>query len=136
MGGYAIDHHRPRKREKGSQHKSNNPDADTDRGHEIYRFFLFHIPVNSAHNNGNVIQQKHWNHQNIGRGLQPANIKQLVNAVLTFVVPTIVNYLNPIWQPEFGDASEVVQAVLLLAAPVVVWLVSQIAHAVDRKWIK
>ena len=66
----------------------------------------------------------------------PANIKQLVNAVLTFVVPAVVNYLNPIWQPEFGDASEVVQAVLLLAAPVVVWLVSQVAHAVDRKWIK
>ena len=66
----------------------------------------------------------------------PANIKQLVNPVLTFVVPAVVNYLNPIWQPEFGDASEVVQAVLLLAAPVVVWLVSQVAHAVDRKWIK
>lgn len=66
----------------------------------------------------------------------PANVKQLVNAVLTFVVPAIVNIVNPIWQPEFGDTSEVVRAVLLLAAPVVVWLISQVAHAVDRKWIK
>ena len=65
----------------------------------------------------------------------PANIKQLVNAVLAFVVPAIVQFVTPIWQPEFGDASEVVKAVLLLAAPVVVWLVSQVAHAIDRKWI-
>lgn len=65
----------------------------------------------------------------------PSNIKQLINAVLAFVVPAVVQFVAPIWQPEFGDASEVVKAVLLMAAPVVVWLISQAAHAVDRKWI-
>lgn len=65
----------------------------------------------------------------------PANVKQLINSILAFVIPLVVNFITPIWKPEFGDASEVVNAALLLAAPVVVWLVSQVAHGVDKKLI-
>jgi hypothetical protein len=65
----------------------------------------------------------------------PSNVKQLINSVLTFIVPAVANYLNPIWQPEFGDANEVVWAFSLLIVPAIVWLISQIAHAIDRKWI-
>jgi len=76
------------------------------------------------------IEERFGSFQNL-----PANIKQLINSILAFVVPAIVNYLVPVWRPEFGEASEVAWAVSLLAAPVVVWLVSQLAHAIDRKLI-
>lgn len=61
-----------------------------------------------------------------------ARTKQLVNSVLAFVVPLVVNFVAPVWRPELGDASEVVNSALVLAAPVVVWLVSQVGHQVDR----
>lgn len=63
-------------------------------------------------------------------------VKQLINSLLTFAVPAIVNFVIPIWRLEFGDSSEVVNSALLLVAPVFVWLVSQVAHAVDKKLVK
>lgn len=62
----------------------------------------------------------------------PANTKQLINALLTFVVPAVVNFVHPVWTPALGDESEVVTAALLLVAPVAIWVVSQFTHLFDR----
>ena len=62
----------------------------------------------------------------------PANVKQLINAVLAFIVPAVVVYLQPYWLPEFGNINEVVTGGLLLFVPVVAWLASQIGHQIDR----
>jgi hypothetical protein len=58
--------------------------------------------------------------------------KQLVNAVLAFIVPGLVIYLTPYWKPEFGDANAVVMAAFYILAPAAVWVVGQLAHQVDR----
>lgn len=73
-----------------------------------------------------------WIEERFGafQNLSPS-VKQLINSVLTFIVPAVVNFLTPIWRPELGDASEVVNAALFLVAPVVVWLFSQIGHYTD-----
>lgn len=62
----------------------------------------------------------------------PANVKQLVNALLTFIVPAVVTVVAPYWKPELGDVNEVVTSGIILLVPVVAWLASQVGHQVDR----
>lgn len=61
----------------------------------------------------------------------PANIKQLINAILNIVVPYVVVFVSGVWKPEFGNLEEVVTSVFLLLAPVLAWVVSQVAHSLD-----
>lgn len=60
------------------------------------------------------------------------NQKQVINAVLTILVPIIVGFLLPMWGGSEQGLTEGVNAVLLVFAPVFIWLVSQVAHYVDK----
>lgn len=60
--------------------------------------------------------------------------KQAINTILTFIVPAIATYL-PTVEGLPGPEAALSNAVWLVA-PVVCWLVSQVAHAVDAKLIK
>jgi hypothetical protein len=62
-------------------------------------------------------------------------MKQLINAVLAFVLPLVVVVVQPYWKAEFGDINQVLTAVLLMGAPVLAWVVSQVMHQVDL-WFK
>jgi hypothetical protein len=70
----------------------------------------------------------------------PPKQKQLVNSILNLIVPGITIWLvNPWWQKDFGDSVEFTNGILILLAPVMVWLTSQFAHYADRlltKWTK
>ena len=58
--------------------------------------------------------------------------KQIVNGVLALVLPGVVAWSAGWWVPAFGDATEVWTQVAYLIVPAVVWVVTQLAHQVDR----
>lgn len=59
-------------------------------------------------------------------------VKQVVNGVLSAVIPVAVGWSAGWWQPSFGDATEVWTQVAYLVVPVFVWLITQVAHQFDR----
>jgi hypothetical protein len=80
-----------------------------------------------------------WLQERFGKfeKLEPRQ-KQLWNSVFAFIVPAVVAWLVPLfttvfgsWPDALGDPNGLVGAVLRLAVPVLVWLVSQVAHYVD-----
>lgn len=79
-----------------------------------------------------------WVEERFGKfqDLTPS-MKQLVNAILTIVVPGIALWLAPLWRPEFGIPEDAANALLYLLAPAAIWLFSQIAHYFDPSlWIR
>jgi len=58
--------------------------------------------------------------------------KQIVNGVLALVLPGLVAWTAGWWNPSFGDANEVFTQVAYLIVPVLVWVVTQVAHQIDR----
>lgn len=80
-----------------------------------------------------------WIEERFGsfQDLSPS-VKQVVNGLLGFFAPLVaagVVALLGRWPEQIGTAEGLAQAVLYLAAPVAVWLVTQIAHYVDL-WLK
>lgn len=67
--------------------------------------------------------------------LSPA-AKQLINAVVNFVAPTLVVWLTPYWQDSFGDLNQFGAVVVSILAGATVWVVSQVAHKVDTGLIR
>ena len=64
----------------------------------------------------------------------PANVKQLINSVITFVLPGVVTIVSPYWEPEFGSIEGVFTSLMtLIIVPLGAWLVSQFAHYFDPK---
>jgi len=64
-----------------------------------------------------------------------SNQKQLVTALTGFCVPLAVNvvrFLFGEWPVELGSPEGLAGAVLMLLAPIAVWLWAQIAHQLDR----
>lgn len=60
--------------------------------------------------------------------------KQWVNSFLAWVVPVVATSgLFYWWTPELGNLTEVLTAVGIFVAPFVSWLISQVAHFVDKK---
>ena len=68
------------------------------------------------------------------QGLEP-RYKQLVNSLLTFVVPGLANWLmTKGWNVDvFGSAEEFSNALLVFVVPALIWMVSQVTHFVDMK---
>jgi len=62
--------------------------------------------------------------------------KQLINAIVNFGAPTLVVWLTPYWQTDFGDIGQFGVVVVSILAGAGVWVVSQIAHRIDTGWIK
>ena len=61
------------------------------------------------------------------------NMKQLVNSIFAFIVPIVVQFVAPIWRPEFGDTTEVVTAFLTFVVPALfVWVSGQFGHHFDN----
>lgn len=58
--------------------------------------------------------------------------KQIVNGALALVLPGVVAWSAGWWVPAFGDATEVFTQLAYLLVPVVVWVITQLAHQVDR----
>lgn len=59
--------------------------------------------------------------------------KQLVNSLFAFVVPVLVQWVAPVWKPEFGNTNEVVTALLTFLVPAALaWSSSQFAHHFDK----
>lgn len=58
--------------------------------------------------------------------------KQLVNGILTVIIPLIVVYLQPYWRPEYGNINETVNSFVLLIVPAIIWLASQLGHYLDQ----
>lgn len=58
--------------------------------------------------------------------------KQLINAVLTVVIPAAAAYLAPYWRPEFGDPTKVLTGGVIVLMPMIAWLASQVGHQIDR----
>ncbi len=59
-------------------------------------------------------------------------IKQLLNALINLAIPYAAVAVQPYWRPDFGDLNAALQSLLLLFAPVLVWLFSQVGHQIDR----
>jgi len=59
-------------------------------------------------------------------------VKQTVNGVLAALIPAAVAWTAGWWVPAFGDANEVLTQVAYLIVPILVWVVTQLAHQVDR----
>lgn len=62
--------------------------------------------------------------------------KQFLNALVNFAAPTLVAWLTPYWNPDFGDVNQFGIVVVSILGGAAVWVVSQIAHRVDTKWVK
>jgi len=62
----------------------------------------------------------------------PPNLKQLINSILTIVIPYIVLFFSPVWKLEFGDPAQFWNSILMLISPFIIWLVSQLAHFGDK----
>lgn len=66
----------------------------------------------------------------------PAKYKQLINSIITLIVPVLVATVAGWWRPEFGDSAGFFTALLQFTAPVVIWLVtwlsSQLGHFLDK----
>lgn len=58
--------------------------------------------------------------------------KQISNGVLALVLPGLVAWSAGWWSPSFGDANEVLTQVAYLIVPVVVWVITQVSHQIDR----
>jgi len=65
----------------------------------------------------------------------PAGTKQLVNALLGFVIPAVVIWLTPYWKPEFGELEPAVSQAMFILAPAIVWGVTQVWHDIEL-WLK
>jgi len=64
--------------------------------------------------------------------------KQFVNGVVGFFVPAVASlltYLKTLGYTYQGTPQELAQAMIFLLAPAAVWVVTQIAHQID-KWLK
>lgn len=59
--------------------------------------------------------------------------KQAITFVTTLVLPTVINFLTPVWRPEFGDVSQFVYAVAWFVGPVVAFLAGQVWHKTVNK---
>lgn len=62
------------------------------------------------------------------------SVKQLVIALVGFVVPLVVGFFTKAfgtWPDAIGTPESFVTALLMLLAPVAVWLMTQIAHYFD-----
>jgi len=66
----------------------------------------------------------------------PPNIKQLINSIINLVIPYLAVFFQPYWRLEFGDLSQALTSLLLLVAPIAVWLFSQFGHQVDKALAK
>ena len=77
-----------------------------------------------------------WVEERVGKfqDLSP-RAKQLTNALLTYIVPALVLWLQGFWRPEFGDVTEFANSVVMLLIPAAVWFGSQAGHYID-KWLK
>ena len=62
----------------------------------------------------------------------PPNLKQLINSILTIIIPYIVLFFSPYWKLEFGNPDLFWQSILTLLSPFIIWLVSQLAHYGDK----
>lgn len=63
--------------------------------------------------------------------------KQLVNSVLSLVVPLAAGLLAPHWRDSFGDLGGFTNEFLLVLALPAAWLASQLWHYADKllkKW--
>jgi NhaP-type Na+/H+ or K+/H+ antiporter len=63
--------------------------------------------------------------------------KQAINAVVTYFLPLAVTFLATYVDPKYSGADQTALAgLVMLAAPVVCWGASQLAHWLDKTYIQ
>lgn len=95
---------------------------------DVFQTFLVAVVIAGYGSVVSFLQERFGRFQDL-----TASQKQLINSVLTLVVPYLVAFFQPYWKLEFGDEQQVLSSALLLIAPALVWLTSQLAHAVDKR---
>lgn len=76
------------------------------------------------------IQERFGAYQNLS-----PTLKQVLNTFWTAVLPYIIIMVQPYWKADWGSSEDAMTSLFMLLVPVAMWLVSQVAHAVDRKLI-